>query len=106
MKTILQALTDEVHYPIEVGCIENKIIARGLDSSDYFTMEVAKSNSYRGALADCFISLITAPSFTEADKSISEISDKDKILEIANSIYRSIGEDEVLDEKPTVYIGC
>lgn len=104
MKTIQQALIDEIHYPIGLGIVENKIILRGLSSEDEFTLDIAKSKSFVGAVADCLFSLISAPNFSEADKSFS-LSDKDLILKKVNSLYNSIGEPSVaLDEKPMVYI--
>ena len=53
MKTIKQALIDEIHYPIGSGIIENKMILRGLNADDEFDMEAAKSNAFIGAVADC-----------------------------------------------------
>lgn len=91
MKTIGQALMDEIHYPISVGMIENKLIMRGLDCDAEFDMEVAKSKAFIGAVADCLYSLIEAPNFSEADKSIS-LSDKSLILNKVNALYKSIGE--------------
>lgn len=93
MKTIGQALIDEIHYPISVGMIENKLIKRGLNCDDEFDMEVAKSSAYIGAVADCLYSLIEAPNFSEADKSIS-LSDKSIILKKVAALYKSIGEHE------------
>ena len=104
MKTIKQALIDEIHYPIGYGFIENKIIHRGLNPDEEFNIEVAHCNAYVGVIADCLYSLLTAPNFSEADKSFS-LSDKNLILKKVNSLYNSIGESSVvLDEKPMVYI--
>lgn len=104
MKTIKQALIDEIHYPIGSGIIENKMILRGLKADDEFDIDTAKSKAFIGAVADCLVSLIAAPNFSEADKSFS-LSDKALILRKANSLYNSIGEVPVeLEEKPMVYI--
>lgn len=108
-KTIREALIDEIIYPLPEGKVENKIISRGLNGDEEYDIEVAKSNEYRGAYADCLIALVQSVSFSESDKSVSAISDdtKKKLLSIANSIYKAIGEDEVLAEpKPMVYINC
>jgi len=108
-KTIREALIDEIIYPLPEGKVENKIISRGLDGDEEYDIDVAKSNEYRGAYADCLIALVQSVSFSESDKSVSAISDdtKKKLLSIANSIYKAIGEDEVLAEpKPMVYINC
>lgn len=108
MKTILQALKDAIHYDIPVGFIENALIYRSLNGEDECTTEVMHSEAYRGAWADCLWSLVQAVNFSEADKSVGSLSDKQltAILNEANSIYQSIGEPiKVLESKPTVYIG-
>lgn len=103
MKTVGQALIDEIHYPISEGMIENKLIMRGLAFEDEFGIEVATSKEFRGAVADCLYSLIEAPNFSEADKSIS-LSDKSLILKKVNALYKSIGEKEMALDSPMVYI--
>lgn len=107
MKTILQALIDEIHYPIPIGFVENKVIERQLDGGDFFTFEVAQSKEWKGALADCLYSLIQAVNLSESDKSIGTLSDKDKerLLVRINALYKSIGETQTLGQ-PMVYIGC
>lgn len=108
-KTIKQALIDEIVYPLPEGLIDNKIITRGLDGEEDYTMEIATSNTYRGAFADCLISLIQSVNFSESDKSVGALTDetKKRLLAMANSIYKAIGEEEVVTEaKPTVYINC
>lgn len=105
MKTIKQALIDDIHYPCSVGFIENRIVFRGLDAEGEYNQEIAHSKAYIGAIADCLYSLISAPNFAESDKTFS-LSNRDLILKKANALYRSIGEDEVeVVEKPMVYIG-
>lgn len=103
MKTVGQALIDEIHYPVSVGMIENKLIMRGLCFEDEFSIEVAVSNEFKGAVADCLYSLIEAPNFSEADKSIS-LSDKGILLKKVNAIYKAIGEKEKVLDSPMVYI--
>lgn len=108
MKTIKQALIDEVYYPISIGFVENVMIKRGLEPEGEFNHEVAHSNEYKGALADCLYSLVCAVNFSEADKSVGTLSEKQltTILSQANSIYTSIGEGpKEVEPKPMVYIG-
>lgn len=108
MKTICEALIDEIHYPLGRGYVENVLITRGLNSDDDFDRDVANSDSYRGAIADCLRSLLYSVNFSEADKSVGSLSSEDKkrILHIANSIYSSIGESPIeYEKKPRVYIG-
>lgn len=109
MKTIRQALIDEIVYPLPEGKIDNIIIKRDFVGDENFTSDVANADGYRGALADCLISLLQAINFSESDKSIGSLSDetKKRLLAQANKIYTSIGEDEViLDPEPMVYINC
>lgn len=107
MKTIMQALVDEIHYPIPVGFVENKLIERQLSGEDEYSFEVAQSKEWKGALADCLYSLVQAVSLSESDKSIGTLSDKDKerLLVRINELYKSIGEPPALGQ-PMVYIGC
>ena len=105
-KTIQQALIDEILYPLPVGIVENIMVKRGLEDG-VFTKSVAESEAYIGSLADCLYSLITAINFSESDKSIGSLTDKDKtrILARANHYYGLIGEDEVSDGEPMVMVG-
>ena len=108
MKTIRQALIDEIIYPLPEGLIDNKLIARGLTGEEEFTFESCRSNEYKGCFADCLVALVQAVSFSESDKSVSTLTDevKKKLLHRANEIYEAIGEDLVPEERPTVYINC
>lgn len=108
MKTIQQALIDEIHYPIPEGFVENVMIKRKLNPVGDCDSDTMNSKEYMGALADCLWSLVQAINFSEADKSFGSLSDKDKerILLRVNSIYNTIGEPSVeLEAKPMVYIG-
>ena len=108
MKTIQQALIDEIHYPIPEGFVENVMIKRKLNPVGDCDSDTMNSKEYMGALADCLWSLVQAINFSEADKSFGSLSDKDKerILLRVNAIYNAIGKPSVeLDAKPMVYIG-
>ena len=108
MKSVLQALIDEIHYPIPVGYVENACIKRGLDPDDEVSSALMLDNAYKGALADCLFSLIQAINFSEADKSIGNLSETQRrfILKWANRLYGEIGEEEVYEGNPTVYFNC
>lgn len=108
MKTIQQALIDDIHYPISIGYVENVMIKRGLEANAEFNFDISHSDGYMGALADCLYSLIQAINFSEADKSIGSLSDKQitAIISQMNAIYESIGEEQKeIEPKPVVYIG-
>lgn len=104
MKTILQALIDEIDYPFPQGKFENKLLARNLNGEDEVTYEVITSKEFKGAVADCLYSLIEAINFSEADKSIN-LPDRNVILKKMNAIYTSIGETDKCVGEPMVYIG-
>lgn len=104
MKTIRQALIDEISYPLGQGKIDNKIISRGLDGDAVIDAETINSKEFLGAIADCLYSLIEAPNFSESDISIS-LQDRDLILKKANYLYRSIGEEERNLDQPRICVG-
>lgn len=104
MRTVLQALKDEIDYPFPEGKLLNRIIIRGLEPDDPVTKQMLSGKAFLGAKADCLVELVFAPNFSEADKSIS-LPDRDSILRMANSIYVSIGETDKVQGDPTVYVG-
>lgn len=109
MKTVLQALKDEIYYPVNIGLLENKLQGRDLDGGQSFSRSVQTSPAWKGALADSLISLIQAVNISEGDKSYGSLTDAQRkaLLKQANKLYDEIGEDEVtLDLHPTVYINC
>lgn len=104
MKTIMQALMDEIHYPISEGHVENRLLKRGLSPCEECTIEVMNSKEFIGAVADCLWWLVSAPNFSEADKSINGLNIA-SIKAQANSLYKSIGEQEkALEGSPMVSI--
>lgn len=104
MRTIAQALKDEIPYPLGEGFFENRLLERGLDGGSEISSEVLASPEFKGAVADCLYSLVEAPNFSESDISFS-LQDRNLILKKANVIYASIGEPEKNLDQPTVYIG-
>lgn len=109
MKTVLQALKDEIYYPVNDGLVENKLRARGLDPSQEYSFGVLNSAPWKGALADTLFSLIQAVNISEGDKSYGDLTDAQRkaLMIRANKLYKELGEDEVLLElNPTVYINC
>lgn len=104
MKTILQALIDEIHYPIPVGHAENRLMKRGLYPCDECTTDVLNSKPFIGAVADSLYMLISATNFSEADKSVGSLNIA-SILKEANTLYKAIGESEkALQGSPVVTI--
>ena len=75
MKTIQQALIDEIHYPISIGFVENVMIKRKLNPLSYCDSDTMSSKEYMGALADCLWSLVQSINFSEADMSLGSLSD-------------------------------
>ncbi len=107
MKTIIQALIDDVLYPVPFGYVENVCIKRGIEPEAKFSSEIAESTSYKGALADCLRSLIQSVNFSESDKSVGSLTDKQRaqIIKMANNLYTEIGEPLIDEEQPMVFIG-
>lgn len=104
MRTVLQALTDEIDYPYPDGKMLNKLMVRGLEPDEPVTGQILSGKEFLGAKADCLVDLVSAPDFSESDKSVS-LPDRDAILRMANSIYLSIGETEKVQGEPVVYVG-
>lgn len=107
MKTVIQALKDEIHYPIPYGFVENKCLERGMYPEQELDVEILHSKEYKGALADCLYSLLQAINFSESDKSVGNLTDKQRaiILKRANALYADIGEEEKETDEPVVYFG-
>lgn len=107
MKTVRQALIDEIHYPIGQGFVDNKLIERELDGDASYTAAVARTNGYKGALADCFCSLAQAINFSESDKSVGNLTDEQRRLALkrANALYAEIGEPLIDNGEPMVFFG-
>jgi hypothetical protein len=101
MRTIGEALMDEVMYPLPAGFVANKLLARGLDADEEVTQDILLGTPFMGAVADSLYALIEAPNFSEADKSVS-LSDKSLILKKANLLYAKIGEAEKQIDQPKV----
>ena len=57
MKTVLQALKDEVHYKLSSGFFENRLLERSLDGNEICTFDILKSKPFKGAVADRFHTL-------------------------------------------------
>ena len=109
MKTILQALRDEIYYPVNDGLLENKLMGRELDPEGAFSKETLDSSAWKGALADSLFTLIQAVNVSEGDKSFGALTDTQRraLLIRINNLYKEIGEEPVeIELKPTVYINC
>ena len=109
MKTILQAIKDEIYYPINDGLVENKLLGRDLNPDDEFSKAVLDSDGWKGALADSLLTLIQQVNVSEGDKSFGAMTDKQReaLLIRINNLYKAIGEESVeIELKPMVYINC
>jgi hypothetical protein len=78
--TVRQALFHEILYPLPYGKVDVIVIKRGLEGDSEFTQEVSSTNSYKGALADCYFSLAQAVNFSEAGKSVGVLTDEQRKL--------------------------
>jgi hypothetical protein len=107
MKTVIQALISKVHWPLPYDFVETTCIERGIDGNKTFSAEIAATNDYKGALADCLYSLVQAVNFSEAGKSVGNLTDEQRrlILKSANRLYDEIGEPLKDDGEPVVIFG-
>jgi hypothetical protein len=103
MKTILQALRDEIHFPVGTGHLENRLLRRGLIPNEECSLETFNDARFIGAVADSLWFLISAPNISESDKQVNMVY-KDLIVKQANQLYKSIGEEERVLDKPMVSI--
>lgn len=103
MKTILQALRDEIHFPVGTGHLENRLLGRGLIPNEECSLETFNDARFIGAVADSLWFLISAPNISESDKQVNMVY-KDLIVKQANQLYKSIGEEERVLDKPMVSI--
>lgn len=109
MKTVLQAIKDEIYYPINDGLVENKLLGRDLSPDEELSKDVLNSDAWKGALADSLLTLIQQVNVSEGDKSFGTMTDKQReaLLIRINNLYKAIGEEPVeIELKPTVYINC
>lgn len=106
MRTILDALRDEIHSPVGDGHLENRLLMRGLHPEDACTIATMRGRAFQGAIADCLVALVEMPNITEGDKRI-DLPTRELLLRRANDIYKIIGEPLHLEHKevPMVYIG-
>lgn len=74
---------------------------RDLSCIDDFDKAVADSKQFKGAFADCLTQLVLMPDVTEGGVSI-KYSQRKELINLANSIYREIEEDEVQFNTPIV----
>ena len=107
MKTVIQALISKVHWPIPEEFAETVCIERQLDKDAAFDYAMSQDSKFKGAMADCLYSLAQAINFSEAGKSVGNLTDEQRrlMLRRANALYKDIGEEEKETGAPTVYFG-
>lgn len=105
MKTIRQALIDDVLYVLPEGIVDNKMMMRDLDGDAEISKDVMLSKSYQGCLADLLMVVVEqAINYSEADKSINVPTQAqlDILKSRINKIYVAIGEAEENFASPKV----
>lgn len=87
--TNLEAIRNDVIYPLEDGKLEKALIDRGVDPIGVYSLSV------KGVLeltrADLYVKLVTAPNIQEGGITIS-ITEKTSIMKIASATYLKNGE--------------
>lgn len=92
--TVLEALQAKVTYPLAAAFFETILIERGLTGADTYTKAIATGKSFRLATADCYKAVALGVNVTEGSLSITQ-PDRDKLISMANSIYRQYEEQPV-----------
>lgn len=94
--TNLEALKAKVGYPIADDALRVALIDRSLSESSFYE----PCQSFDLAYADAIMTLVAAPNTREGGYSVS-ISDREKLVELANGIYTKYGLVSPMDKKPT-----
>lgn len=92
--TVLEALQAKITYPMTAAFFETILIERSLTGTATYSADIAKSKSFRLATADCYKAVAFGVNVTEGSLSISQ-PERDKLIALANSIYRQYGEEPV-----------
>lgn len=89
--TTLDALKNSVNYPLSDENAEVNLTARGIDTYEDFSQEVAQSRAYQLAYADTLRYVVTMVNLSQSGGSISQASVAD-MRGTANAIYKKYGE--------------
>lgn len=87
---ILTALKSSVNYPLTDNNVESRLIGRGLDKTDEFSMEISESKAYQLAYADMLRFVVTMVNLSQGG-SVSQAAVAE-MRGTANSIYRKYNE--------------
>lgn len=99
--TISESLLALSTYPIPVNTIEKICVNREQVSGDDY---IGTSENYELAEADVYLFLFTAPDLKEQEVSISQ-GDRDRFLNLANSIYSKYDDSKYSGKGKFGYIG-
>lgn len=102
--TILQALKSKVSYPIKDDTLLAILIERGINGENDFNLSVAKSNSFKGAVADLYLHLATVPNISEGGMSVS-YGDKNTFLSLYSALKKEIKEEDNSSNATCVFVG-
>ena len=102
--TILEALKAKVSYPLGEDALNLLLISRGLNGEDEFDVSVAKSKSFKGAVADLYLHFVTVPNVSEGGMSIS-YNDKNTFLSLYRALKKEIGEDDNTGDATCSFVG-
>ena len=103
--TTLEALKARVNYPLSDIQAEEKLVGRGVSTSDEFSSSVAESREFQLAYADTLRFVITMVNLSQGGSITAQ--NMAGIRGTANAIYKRYGEEqigEMGDARPTVYI--
>jgi len=87
--TNLEAIRNDIIYPLEDGKLEKALLDRGVDPAEGYSLLTKKVIEL--VRADLYVKLITAPNLTEAGTTIN-VTEKTSIMKIASATYLKNGE--------------
>ena len=102
--TILESLKSKVSYPLGEDTLNSILITRGLDAGAEFNVSIANSNSFKGAVADLYLQLVTVPNISEGGMSVS-YGDKNVFLSLYRALKKEIGEEDLTSTAKTTFVG-
>ncbi len=89
--TNLEALRNDIIYPLDDGRLEKSLIDRGVEPSEAYSL--LNKVSIEMARADMYVKIVAAPNIQEGGISIS-LTEKAIIKSMATAIYLKYGESD------------
>lgn len=89
--TNLEAIRNDIIYPLEDGKLEKALLDRGVEPAGAYSLLI--KNLMELVRSDLYVKLVTAPNIQEGGIAIS-MTDKSNLMKIASAIYLKNGESD------------